>query len=434
MILKNFENSGSAEGAVNYILSMHDHTGKKRSVEPKILRGNPNTTKEICKEFCSKFSHKTVSGVLSFRDNEEITEEQKQKLMDDFEKTFLGNMRDRINILWVEHRDKNNLEMHYVINRVDLDTGKSFNPFHFSSKTKELIKLFSAVKNHEFGFKQIEEKPLKSQLTSNEIKCKDKDRHGFENLDTKLKLESALQMLVKNGDIKNRKELIDFLKDEGKTLSRIGEDYISIEVKGGRNIRLKGGIFARNDDKDYKQVIQEFKENKESFDINKAVSKLNKLVEQRDTYNQERYTANTHKPVFTKLEQAKQPQNTQPGPTPRAVSTPPGKTATQPVNQSVEATKPDRQGPTPSEPPQASQSKANKPQNEDRGTVSTGITNGVASAMTAVEQAKGKLANAKTPLEQTRARFELAMAMKRLEEEGFKAEEEKKQQQRRLKI
>jgi hypothetical protein len=438
MLLKNFENSGGAEGAVNYILSMHDHTGKRRAVEPKILKGNPDITKDICKEFCQKFAHKTVSGVLSFRDNEDITDEQKQKLMSDFEKTFLGNMRDKVNILWVEHRDKNNLELHYVINRVDLDSGKSFNPFHFSSKTKELIKLFSAIKNEEFGFKQVEEKPLKTKLTSNEIKCKDKERHGFDNLDTKLKLESALQMLVKNGDIKNRNELITFLTEEaGKTLSRIGEDYISIEVKGGRNIRLKGGIFAKNEDKDYKQIIKEYKESKEDFDINKAVSKLNKLVEQRDTYNTERYTAEKHKPVFTKLAEArqlKQPQDKQPGPTPGTTLPKAQTTALQPVKQPVEATKPDRQGSTPSEPLQASQDKANEPRSHDSPTVSSGISNGVASAMTAVEQAKGKLANAKTFAEQTKARFELAMAMKRLEEEGFKAEEEKKQQQRRLKI
>lgn len=438
MLVKNFENSGGADGAVNYVLSEFDHTGKRRSVEPKVLRGNPEITKDICREFCSKFSHKTVSGVLSFRDNEKITDEQKQKLMDDFEKTFFGNMKDRINILWVEHMDKGNLELHYVINRVDLDTGKATNPFHFSPKTKELIKLFSAVKNYEFGFKQIEEKPLKTQLTSNEIKCKDKERHGFQNLDTKLKLESALQMLVKNGDIKNRKELIEFLQEEGKILSRIGEDYISIEVKGGRNIRLKGGIFARNEDKDYKQIIKESKDSKEEFDIVKAVSKLNKIVEQRDSYNEERYTAEKHKPVFKKLTQGGGGQGgSAPPGTPPGTETPPTKpqtTAIQPVKQPLDATKPDRQGSTPPQPLQAPQDKEREPQGHDKATVSTGISNGVASAMTAVEQAKGKLANAKTLLEQTRARFELAMAMKRLEEEGFKAEEEKKQQQRRLKI
>lgn len=424
MIIQNFENSGSAEGAVNYVLSSHDHTGKRRSVEPKILRGDPDTTKEICREFCQRFSNKTVSGVLSFRDNEDITDEQKQKLMDDFADTFFNNMKERVNILWIEHRDKSNLEMHYVINRLDLDSGKIFNPFPPGGQTKELMKLFSAVKNHEFGFKQIEEKPLKTKFSSNEIKCKGKENHGFENLDSKLKIESALQMLVKSGDIKNRNELIEFLQDNGKKLSRIGDDYISIEVDGGRNIRLKGGIFSKNEDKDYKQVVQEFKDSKQTFDIVKAVSKLNKIVEQRNSYNEERYTAEKTKPIFIKLTEMKieDKQPSQPGTRPiepvQAIASP------------IEPQTHDKQGSTTSEPSKASQDKDSEPQS-DNTSVSSGIATGVASAMSAVENAKGQLANARTEIEKVRARFALAMAMKRLEEEGFKAEEEKRKQQKR---
>jgi hypothetical protein len=426
MIIQNFENSGSAEGAVNYVLSSHDHTGKRRSVEPKILRGDPDTTKEICREFCQRFSNKTVSGVLSFRDNEDITDEQKQKLMDDFADTFFSNMKERVNILWIEHRDKSNLEMHYVINRLDLDSGKIFNPFPPGGQTKELMKLFSAVKNHEFGFKQIEGKPLKTKFSSNEIKCKNKKNHGFENLDSKLKIESALQMLVKSGDIKNRKELIEFLQENGKKLSRIGDHYISIEVEGGRNIRLKGGIFSKNEDKDYKQVVQEFKDSKQTFDIVKAVSKLNKIVEQRNSYNEERYTAEKAKPIFIKLTEIKRESKEQSSP-------PPGSRPIQPLQaiaSPIESQTHDRQGSTASESSKALQDKDSEPQS-DNTPVSSGIATGVASAMSAVENAKGQLANARTEVEKVRARFALAMAMKRLEEEGFKAEEEKRKQQKR---
>jgi hypothetical protein len=290
VIIRNFKNSGSAVGAVNYVLSNFDSNRTLRNVPPKILRGDVAITKIIDKEFCQKFQHKSLSGVLSFRAGEAITEQQKQSLIDDFEKAMFGNMRSRVNALYVEHGDKkgNRLEIHYVINRVDLDTGKFFNPCPPGQLTKELVKTFSALKNQEYGFKAIEEDPLKTKYTDNETKGRKNSRNGFHELKGKVRIDRALMDLVKDGTLKNRAELLGFLGDNNMKLSRIGNDYISIE-KDGRNIRLRGGIYA-DTGKDYQIATLESRSvEKPTYAQN--LSRLNEIVAIRNQYNSQRFNA-----------------------------------------------------------------------------------------------------------------------------------------------
>jgi hypothetical protein len=290
VIIRNFKNSGSAVGAVNYVLSNFDSNRTLRNVPPKILRGDVAITKIIDKEFCQNFQHKSLSGVLSFRAGEAITEQQKQSLIDDFEKTMFGNMRSRVNALYVEHGDKkgNRLEIHYVINRVDLDTGKFFNPCPPGQLTKELVKTFSALKNQEYGFKAIEEAPLKTKYTDNETKGRKNSRNGFHELKGKVRIDRALMDLVKDGTLKNRTELLGFLGDNNMKLSRIGNDYISIE-KDGRNIRLRGGIYA-DTGKDY-QIVASESQSVEKPTYAQNLSRLNEIVAIRNQYNSQRFNA-----------------------------------------------------------------------------------------------------------------------------------------------
>ena len=68
---------GGSESAVKYLLSDTDHEGKKRSVLPEILFGDPNTFTEIAN--ATKRQHKYTSGVIAFRDgleSQSITPEQ----------------------------------------------------------------------------------------------------------------------------------------------------------------------------------------------------------------------------------------------------------------------------------------------------------------------------------------------------------------------
>lgn len=293
MIIRIFSTKGGATSAVNYFLSKKDHKGNLREVKPEILRGDAQYTKDL-DGLKKKYAHKIVSGVISFRDNETLTPKQKEKLLDDFEDTFIGSeMKEKVNSFFVEHYDKGNLEIHFVINRVAImEDGKHkhFNPF--PPGHEKLANSFVALKNEEYGFEQVEEKTiLKTKYTGAERKAIRSGKHGFENLKTKFELDKAMREMVKSGEVKNREELIDILKNSGHTLSRIGDDYISIKNDNGRNMRFRGGIYAHNEGKDYKDIINLFKEKsqRKTYCRKTTLHTYHEELSKRVSFNSKRY-------------------------------------------------------------------------------------------------------------------------------------------------
>lgn len=296
MIIRIFSTKGGATSAVNYFLSKKDHKGNLREVKPEILRGDAQYTKDL-DGLTKKYAHQIVSGVIAFRDNETLTPEQKEKLLDDFEDTFIGSeMKEKVNSFFVEHYDKGNLEIHFVINRVAImENGKHkhFNPF--PPGHEKLANSFVALKNEEYGFEQVEEKTiLKTKYTGAERKAIRAGKHGFENLKTKFELDKAMREMVKSGEVKNREELIDILKSSGHTLSRIGDDYISIKNDNGRNMRFRGGIYAHNNGKDYQNIIDLFKEKNKSktYCRESTLKTYNEELSKRVSFNSKRYQVN----------------------------------------------------------------------------------------------------------------------------------------------
>lgn len=293
MIIKIFSTKGGATSAVNYFLSKKDHKGNLREVKPEILRGDAQYTKDL-DGLTKKYAHQIVSGVISFRDNETLTPEQKEKLLDDFEDTFIGSeMKEKVNSFFVEHYDKGNLEIHFVINRVAImENGKHkhFNPF--PPGHEKLANSFVALKNEEYGFEQIEEKAiLKTKYTGAERKALRAGKHNFENLKTKFEIDKAMREMVKSGEVKNREELIDILKSSGHTLSRIGDDYISIKNDNGRNMRFRGGIYAHNEGKDYQDIIDLFKEKSKNktYCRKTTLQTYHEEMSKRVSFNSKRY-------------------------------------------------------------------------------------------------------------------------------------------------
>lgn len=416
MIVKNFSNPGTAQNAISYLLN-----SKNRSVEPKILRGNAELTIELSN--LSKHKEKITSGVIAFRDDEKVTAEQKEYVMNMFEKTFFGNMKERTSVIFIEHQEKGNTELHYVISKIDLDTGKSLNHFHKSKNTIDLMKEFSAVINHKFGFEQITDKnPLATKYSDIEIKGIKSKSHNFKTLDNKRNIDKALQDLVKNGSIKNRKELIEFLKDNNKELSRIGKDYISIKVEDGRNIRLKGGIYESHNDKNYIDVMKEFKEEKkeDKFNLQTSISNINRIVQFRNIFNSQRYQAEQTKPIFQKLARTSQNSagsHTAPSTT-KHTEQPPRPLQSSPLDVSTTSSilstnDKDRED---------NQEQDSNGQNNG----SSSMSSGVASAQMSLDRAIAMLANAKTPEQTAKAQTQVAIARNSLNKAADIAEEEKK--------
>ncbi len=264
-----------------------------RSVKPEIIRGDAGYTKSL-DGLTAKYGVQVTSGVIAFRDNENITDKQMEKLLDDFENSFIGSdMRDKVNVLYVEHWDKGNREVHFVANNVAiLDDGRTryFNPF--PPGHEKLANAFVALKNDEFGFEQVvEKKVLKTEYTGEERKALRSGHHNFKDLDNKARFDKSMKHLVLTGEIKNRKELIEHLEQEGYQFSRIGNDYISLKNEHGRNMRLRGGIYAHNNGLDYEVTIANEKEKKKPFSHEEALSSYNSAMEKRATFNAKRYDA-----------------------------------------------------------------------------------------------------------------------------------------------
>ncbi|WZB70794.1 relaxase/mobilization nuclease domain-containing protein [Achromobacter xylosoxidans] len=302
---------------------------------------------------------------------------------------------------FVEHTDKDNrLEIHFVINKVDLGAIKkrAYNPF--PPGYIPLKEAFVSLKNDELGFEQITfDRSLKTSFSSEEVKALKSDNHRFKTLNKKADIDSHLQKLVKDGKIKNRKELISYLESNGYKLSRKDNpNYLSIEVDGGRNIRLKDGIY-KDTGQNYDVVVSLNKE--KAFDKQACLNILNKELEKRNLENTKRYEAKPQKPVSIGSKTPQEPTSKAP-----IGSIPSQESIVAPVATITHCAQPTQ---TKTQDQQSSSGDGFK---ADGGSSSS---SGSGSGFTAVERAKAKLANAKTTRERIEAEYELAIALTELQ-------------------
>jgi len=448
MIIKLFKHKGPSASAVNYCMSAYDHTKKKREVAPRVLRGDPEYTKSL-DDITANYKVQATSGVISFRDNEHLTEEQKQSLINDFEDTFIGNqLKDKVNCLYIEHYEKGNLEIHFIINNVVIDTKpKYFNPFppgHIA-----LSKAFTQKQNHELGFDQVKQKSiLNNGLSGEENKALKQEKNNgqkqnFYNLNSKRDIVREINKAVMSKEVNNRNELISFLQDElGLSLSRIGNDYISIQSTdpNKKNIRLKGGIFSANDNQSYVELQRSLnKQNEQPFNIEEVNKTYLNEMAKRVVFNTKRYSTNDDPRGYDKtlnLEEAKlavsqvmEGQATKKNSSViRDTSSPTRthgpQTAIQTVSEHIDS----RPMSTPSPLPENRTQADFEPLTPDQQVIDTNGTFEIStSAAEQLANALSQLANARTP--EQRARAEVAVAKAKIAKSREDAQNEMKKQQ-----
>jgi len=293
----------SAKSAINYLLSDTDASGSKRQEKPLLISGDPKSLIKLTDSLA--FEHKYTSGALSFRANEAPTLEQIQEIKDQFFKTFAPGIEPwRIESCWVLHKENNgNTALHYVIARVDRETGKSLNLFPPSYQP--LNTLFAAYINKQNNWEQIQENIStikKSPLTQKGIEVNE-EKYSIKWAEEKEEviIKGCLK-LIQDGKVHNRQELIDFLKSNKAEFSRIGKDYVSLK-REKRNVRMKHLIF--DEKADYKKIRTELNNGKHKlpskFDdipLEGIRAEMNILVEARKAYNLDRYKPKTPTPKF----------------------------------------------------------------------------------------------------------------------------------------
>lgn len=280
---------GGSESAVRYLLSDTDHEGKKRSVMPEILFGDPDTFTAIAN--ATKRQHKYTSGVIAFRDHESVTPEQITTVIDTFRSTFLPGLEADKNFadFWVMHREKGNVELHFLVANTELSSTLQLNIHPPGKKNIQFFNAFSAVMNDTFGFAQVVPDPLKISLKPFEAKSP----NGKKDKKAKDDFAKVLHTEIVGGFIKDRNQLIGYLKHHGVDVPTVGTDFITVRLPGAKkNTRLKGPLFTKGID--YAALVAEHHQSKipKFLTPSEAQDQKDKLIagiEAKTAFNQRHY-------------------------------------------------------------------------------------------------------------------------------------------------
>lgn len=276
MVVKFFPNQkGGSSKAIDYLLNEREAEGTA-----KVLQGDPSITRELINSI--SFKQKVTVGCLSFEEKN-IDQEQKYKLMEDFENHLLPGMQDRYNILWVEHRDKGRLELNFVIPKIDLKTQKSLNPYYHKADLPRVEK-WQDIQNLEHGYSNPKDPSKARTIETHSIKHINAD---YEQLD------KLLHNLVSEGTIKNREHLKELLKENGYQITRSGKDYISIKTpESKRAKKFKGSIYnerftsleeLRTISKERSQAIREYSKRDTQRELTRLKSELKEYTHDKFT-------------------------------------------------------------------------------------------------------------------------------------------------------
>ena len=271
---------GGGCGPVDYLL------GKDRDREDARLdRGDPEQMIQLIDS--TNFAQKYTSGVLSFAERD-LDEHQKQQIMDSFERALLPGLdKDQYSVLWVQHQDKDRLELNFVVANVELHSGKRLQPYYDKADRPRLNAWKDLVNDH-YQLKDPNDPLNKRELcTPNNL-----PRTKIEACEA---ITNGLLSVAERGELKNRDDVVKTLESAGFEIARTTKKSISIkDPEGGQNIRLKGAIyeqdfrFGKELRADIERASQEYRADRSSR-VQTARATLDRLTERKRESNQIRY-------------------------------------------------------------------------------------------------------------------------------------------------
>ena len=284
---------GAGRGPVDYLL------GKDRDrPDARLDRGDPEQMIQLIDS--SNYAQKYTSGVLSFAERD-LDERQKQQIMDSFERTLLPGLdKDQYSVLWVQHQDKDRLELNFVVANVELQSGKRLQPYYDRADRPRLNAWKDLVNDH-YKLHDPNDPLNKRELcTPNNL-----PRTKKEASET---ITNGLLGLAEQGRINNRDDVVKTLEGAGFEIARTTGKSISIkDPDGGQNIRLKGMIYEQNFRfgqelrADIERASQSYRADRNNR-VQEARTTLDRLTERKRENNQQRYprTERTDTPDYVK--------------------------------------------------------------------------------------------------------------------------------------
>ncbi len=248
MLIKVFPHGqGGGSGPVDYLLRM-DYPGRSEG-PPTLLRGDADMTRDLIDAQPRKW--KFTAGVCSWGPEDTVTPEQERQLMDDFERlAFAGLEPDQYNILWVRHSHAGHHELHFVIPRVELSTGKAFNAFPpgWRKDFDQLRDLYNWRENWTRPDDPARARfstPDHADLHKARLIRWGKEPKPDARAEAKSAVHDYVRAMMESGQVHDRDSLIKALTDAGLEINRAGKDYVTVkDADSGEKLRLKGGVYA----------------------------------------------------------------------------------------------------------------------------------------------------------------------------------------------
>ena len=287
--------NGLSKGPLDYLL------GKDRDRDyAKVLQGDASEVSGLIDT--SPFAKKYTSGCLSFYEHD-LTEPDKQKIMQDFEQAlFPGMDQSQYRVLWIEHQDKLNeetgerrLELNFLIPNVEILTGQRLQPY-YDKADRSRIDLFKKITNYEYQLHDADDPLYRQAVTT----AKNLPKTVNEIKET---LDIEATRAVESGLITDRQSMKKWLLDLGLEVTRETKKSLSIknpnDDEKSRPIRLTGAIYE-----------QDFRLTETSQQLTIAASeRYRREAEQRNQSDIQRYAEYSAKRSTELEQQYRQHQN-----------------------------------------------------------------------------------------------------------------------------
>jgi hypothetical protein len=292
---------GNGDQPTRYLVRP-DYPGR-REAPPEILRGDPDVTRDLIDSIERKW--KFTAGVLSWHPDDTVTPKQEECVMDDFESVaFAGLEPDQRNILWVRHRHAGHHELHFVIPRLDLASGKDFNAC--PPGWQKDFDVFRDLHNHREGWARPDD-PARARLHTPEHADLHKARlirwgktpGKDERAEAKEAVHAYLTAKIEQGLVRSREDVVAALKEAGLEINRTGKEYLTVkDPESEEKLRLKGGIYGEQwnftalPDRSHQGEDRAGRQGDRESDletVRQFEQELGRILAKRAQYNRKRY-------------------------------------------------------------------------------------------------------------------------------------------------
>ena len=286
---------GDAQKAADYLMGDYDWTGEKRK-EVSVLYGSPNLVAKVANSMTNQNIY--TSGVVAWDVTDKPTDQQILEAMYLWRLlVFAGLDIERFCHCEVLHRDfDGGVHVHMLIARVDLETGKCFNPA--PPRWEKTFGKMQDLLNHMYGWADPND-PMRARLLQPGPRVyvdKSRQREGFEfEPDQRGIIHDIVINGIKEGEVTNRSSMVGYVESFDYEVVRTGKNYISIKNPDGcYNIRLKGSLYLEN--RVFDRIIEE--EWRTDADLirypderaaNEAFERFESVREKRSNYNMKRF-------------------------------------------------------------------------------------------------------------------------------------------------